>query len=406
MTTQQAVIADEAQYVLPTYRRPNFVLERGEGMTLYDTEGNPYLDWVSGIAVNALGYGDADIAKAAQAALDRGIIHLSNLYHSEPQATLARMLCEISFADKVFFCNSGAEAVEGALKFARRASYSQGQEGKNELVCFSGAFHGRTTGALALTPRKNYQEPFAPLLPGVVVAEFNNIESARAAIGPKTAAVIVEPLQGEGGIHSAEADFLRALRRACDEQGAALIFDEIQCGLGRTGTLWAHEQFAVEPDIMTLAKPLAGGLPMGAILLRDRIAQHIRPGDHGSTFAGGLLVASVAQAVLKRIRQPAFLAQVSEVGRYLGERLAEINHPSIIAQRGMGLLQGLALNRPAAPIVDACYARGQIITSAGAQILRFVPPLIAERAQVNTLIDALNDALIETGTSWQGENDA
>ena len=393
MTEKQQVIADESQYVLQTYKRPPFVLERGAGMTLYDTEGRAYLDWVSGIAVNALGYGDPDITRAAQDALDAGIIHLSNLYHSAPHTAVARLLCENSFADKVFFCNSGAEANEGALKFARRVSYNNEQPEKRELVCFSGGFHGRTTGALAVTPRDSYQAPFRPLLPGVITAEFNDIDSARAAISPQTAAVIVEPLQGEGGIHAADAAFLRALRASCDEHGAALIFDEVQCGLGRTGTLWAYEQYDVEPDIMTLAKPLAGGLPMGAILVRESIAQHIQPGDHGSTFAGGLLVAKVAEAVLERIRQPSFLANVRDVGAYLGERLAEIHHPSIVAQRGVGLLQGLELNGPAAPIVDACYARGHIITSAGTNILRFVPPLIAERAHVDTLIDALIDIL-------------
>lgn len=393
MTEHQQVIADEAQYVLQTYKRPPFVLERGEGMTLYDSEGHAYLDWVSGIAVNALGYGDPDITRAAQEALERGIIHLSNLYHSAPHAAVARLLCENSFADKVFFCNSGAEANEGALKFARRVSHNHKKPEKHELVCFSGGFHGRTTGALALTPRDAYQAPFQPLLPGVKVAEFNDIDSARAAIGPQTAAVIVEPLQGEGGIFPAEAEFLRALREACDEHEAALIFDEIQCGLGRTGALWAYQHYDIEPDIMTLAKPLAGGLPMGAILVRQRIADHIQPGDHGSTFAGGLLVAGVALAVLERIRQPAFLANVREVGDYLGERLAELPHPDIIEQRGIGLLRGLEMKQPAAPLIDAAYERGQIITSAGANILRFVPPLIARRPQVDSLMDALLDVL-------------
>ena len=371
MTEKQQVIATESQYVLQTYKRPSFVLDRGEGMTLYDTEGNAYLDWVSGIAVNALGYGDRDITRAAQTALDSGIIHLSNLYHSEPHTAVARLLCENSFADKVFFCNSGAE----------------------ELVCFSGAFHGRTTGVLALTPRDAYQAPFRPLLPGVTTAEFNDIDSAKATIGPQTAAVIVEPYQGEGGIHPANQEFLEALRAICDEQQAILIFDEIQCGIGRTGTLWAYQQYGVEPDIMTLAKPLAGGLPMGAILVRESIAQHIQPGDHGSTFAGGLLVARVAEAVLERIRQPEFLDSVREVGTYLGERLAEINLPCVVEQRGIGFLQGLELNIPAAPIVDACYDHGQIITTAGTNILRFVPPLIAEHSQVDSLIETLTEVL-------------
>ena len=294
----------------------------------------------------------------------------------------------------MFFCNSGAEANEGAVKFARRVPFNRGQEGKHELVCFSGGFHGRTTGVLALTPREAYQAPFRPLMPGVKTADFNDIDSARAAIGPQTAAVIVEPYQGEGGIHPADPDFLAALRSLCDEHEAFLIFDEIQCGLGRTGALWGYQNYGIEPDIMTLAKPLAGGLPMGAILVRESIASNIQPGDHGSTFAGGLLVARVAEAVLERIRQPDFLAQVRDVGNYLGERLAEINAPCIVEQRGIGFLQGLELNIPAGPFVDACYEQGHIITTAGTNILRFVPPLIAERAHVDSLIESLTETLL------------
>lgn len=389
MVQQHEAIQNEQQYVVQSYVRPNFVLQHGEGITLYDESGNAYQDWVAGIAVNALGYGDAGIARAIQEATQRGVLHVSNLYHSDPHAKLAKSLVASSFADRVFFANSGAEANEGAIKFARRVAYDSGATDKTQIVTFTGGFHGRTMGALAVTPREKYQAPFRPLMGDVAVAEFNDLESAHSAIGERTAAVIVEPIQGEGGVNPATDEFLQGLRQLCDEQGALLIFDEIQCGLGRTGTLWAHEASGVQPDMMTLAKPLAAGLPIGAILVTDAVAAHIHIGDHGTTFAGGLLVTHVAQHVLERVQQPQFLAHVQEVGDYLLERLEEINSPLIVDVRGRGLMAAVELSINVAPIIQAGYNQGLLLVNAGGNVLRFVPPLIVQKADVDTMIDKL-----------------
>lgn len=392
------IIKTEHDYLVQTYSRPDFVLVRGEGMTLYDSEGRAYADWVAGIAVNALGYGHPGIAQAIQAQLSTGMIHISNLYHTEPQAHLARRLAENSFADRVFFTNSGTEANEGAIKFARRVAYSNGQTDKTRIVSFSGAFHGRTMGSLALTPKEKYQQPFRPLLPDVEIGHFNDIDSARALIDDRTAAVFLEPIQGEGGIHLATPEFLRALRELCDQHQALLIFDEVQCGVGRTGDLWAHTATGVEPDIMTLAKPLAGGLPVGAILVRQFVADALHPGDHGSTFAGGPLVTSVANYVLDTIADEAFLKHVREVGEYLMDRLAEVNSPHIVEIRGRGLMVGIEMDVDVAPLVQAALDEGFLLVNAGPNVIRLVPPLIATKAEVDHLVDRLTQLL---GVVWQ-----
>lgn len=388
-TLTDQVFEGEEQYLVQSYKRAPFVLVHGEGMTLYDSEGNAYTDWVAGIAVNALGYGDAGLERALAAQLTHGMIHVSNLYHTAPHVELARLLVAKSFADRVFFCNSGTEANEAAIKFARKVSYEKGCEGKSEIVTFSGAFHGRTMGSLAVTPREKYQKPFAPLMPGAVVAEFNDLESAKAAVGPNTAAVVVEPVQGEGGVNVADAEFLRGLRQLCDENDALLIFDEVQCGVGRTGSLWAHEVSGVQPDIMTLAKPLAGGLPIGAVLMTEAVAGAIHPGDHGSTFAGGLVVTGVAIEVLNRVSQPDFLQHVQEVGDYLIDRLHEINSPLVKEVRGRGLMVAMELTVETAPLIEAGYQRGLLLVNAGPKVLRFIPPLVAEKGHVDALIEHL-----------------
>ncbi|MDQ4075841.1 MAG: acetylornithine transaminase, partial [Chloroflexota bacterium] len=304
------VIDLEQQYLLQSYKRPDFVLERGEGVYLFDTEGNRYLDMVGGIAVNALGYGDPEMLEVMREQVG-SLLHVSNLYHTAPHAELAEKLVTSSFADRVFFCNSGTEAVEGALKFARKwARMSSGNQDKCEIVSFTQAFHGRSMGALATTANAKYREPFGPLIGGVSFAEFNNLESASELINTNTAAVIVEPVQGEGGITPADDNFLTGLRTLCDEYGAALIFDEVQCGMGRTGTLWAYEATGVTPDLMAIAKPLGGGLPIGAILMTQDVANAIMVGEHGSTFAGSPFVTAVAGYVFDRITDPAFLDHV------------------------------------------------------------------------------------------------
>ncbi len=388
------VIQEENSFLVQSYKRPPFVLDHGAGMTLYDTEGKAYQDWVAGIAVNALGYGDAGLTQKLQQAAT-GLIHTSNLYYTEPQADLAAALVAKSFADRVFFSNSGTEANEGAIKFARKAAFDGGNLDKQEIVHFSHAFHGRTMGSLALTPKEKYQKPFGKLMPGAVQAEFNDIESAKAAITDKTAAVFVEPVQGEGGIHAATPEFLRAVRELCDQHNALLIFDEIQCGLGRTGSLWAHEASGVTPDIMTLAKPLAGGLPIGAILTTEAVAAHIQPGDHGTTFGGGPFVTSVSEYVLERVSQPEFLANVAEVGDYLKERLEEINSPLIKEVRGCGLMIGMELTIDVNPVIDEGYVQGLLLVNAGADVIRFVPPLIAQKSDVDMLIERLSGILAD-----------
>lgn len=391
-TLTEELIAQESEYVAQTYKRAPFVLVHGEGVHLFDSEGNVYQDWVAGIAVNALGYQDAELTEAIQSAA-KGLIHVSNLYHTAPQVELAKLLCKNSFADKVFFTNSGTEANEGALKFARKVAYEKGLADKTEIICFNGAFHGRTMGSLALTPRDKYQKPFKPLMPGVVVAEFNDLDSVKAIISEKTAAIIVEPIQGEGGINVATPEFLQGLRALCDQYEVVLIFDEIQCGVGRTGMLWAHEATDVTPDIMTLAKPLAGGLPIGTILMTEAVASAMHPGEHGSTFSGGPLVTGVAKAVLNRVAQPEFLSHVKEVGDYLLESLSEIESPLIKDIRGRGLMVAVELTVETSPIIEAGYEHGLLLINAGANVIRLVPPLIVEKEHVDNLVEKLKTIL-------------
>lgn len=378
----------EQDHVLQTYARAPFVLERGEGCWVYDTDGNAYLDCVAGIAVNALGHAHPALVAALTEQAGK-LWHVSNLYHTAPQAELAEKLCASSFADRVFFCNSGAEANEGAFKCARKWALDTHGPDKHHIVAFSNAFHGRTFGALAATPREKYQAPFRPLLPGVRVAEYNNLASAAEAITDDVCAVIVEPVQGEGGVQPATQEFLQGLRGLCDEHHALLIFDEVQCGLGRTGALWAYQGYDVTPDILTAAKPLAGGLPMGAVLMTQAVADVMHPGDHGSTFAASPLVASVAKVALDTVNQPDFLADVAAKGAYLKERLEEINSPCITEVRGKGLMVGADLTIPANDVIQAGYKQGLLLVNAGPNTLRFVPPLIITRGEIDTLIERL-----------------
>ncbi len=389
----QEVIEQEQEYVLGVYSRPPFVIERGEGSTLFDSEGNAYIDCVSGIAVNALGYNDAGINQAVQEAMITGVLHVSNLYHTAAHAKLAKLLCETSFADKVHFSLTGADANEGAFKFARRYAREQGHDDKFEILSFSNAFHGRLFGSLAATPRPKYQEPFAPLMPGVRIAEFNNLESARAAMDEKVCAIIVEPIQGEGGIYPASRKFLQGLRALADQYDALLIFDEVQCGMGRTGKLWAYEHYEVEPDILTSAKPLAGGLPIGAILMRQKVADAIHKGDHASTFAGGPVTTHVAHHVVSRVSDQAFLAEVRAKGQLLKDRLEEINSPHTVEIRGEGLMIGMELDIDTNPIVAEGYKQGVMLVNAGPNVLRFVPPLVITEEEIAQVTDTVGKIL-------------
>jgi predicted acetylornithine/succinylornithine family transaminase len=357
------------------------VITYGKGAYLYDTEGKRYLDFGAGIAVMALGHADGEWAQAvADQALT--LVHVSNLYHTEPHLELARRLVTNSFADRVFFSNSGAEAIEAALKFARKwARDKTGAASKSGFVAFDGGFHGRTMGALSVTAKARYREAFAPLVPDVTFAPFNDLSGAR------------EPIQGEGGVRPAEVAFLRGLRQLCNENGALLIFDEVQCGLGRTGSLWAHEAYGVAPDIMTLAKPLAGGLPIGATLVTEAVAQVMQPGDHGSTFAAGPLVCRAAQVVFDRINQPDFLATVRAKGSYLIDGLGRLPSDKLIQIRGVGLLVGIEFTESVKPLISAAAGRGLVVINAGENVLRLCPPLTVTREHIDSAIEIIGDCL-------------
>lgn len=383
----------QGEAVLHTYKRAPGEIVRGEGVYLYDAEGKRYLDFVSGIAVNALGYADPGLVAALHAAAD-GLVHTSNLYETGPAARLAEALVAQSFADKVFFCNSGAEANEGAFKFARRWARTVG-EVKHEIVALRGAFHGRLFATLAATDRPAYRLPFRPLAAGISISE-RNLEDLAAALDAETvAALILEPVQGEGGVRVLDGGFIRELRALTKERRIALIFDEIQCGLGRTGTMFAYERLGVEPDILTLAKPIAGGLPMGAILVTDEIAQAIKPGDHGTTFGGGPFVSSVALHVLSRISNPALLASVRENGAWLGRQLEELARRTgrVRAVRGLGYMWGIDIMGSASHVVDAARELGLLTCTAGECTVRLLPPLVTTRDELALGLDILEQVL-------------
>ena len=392
----QEVIGAEARYIVPTYRRPEVVFSHGRGAYLYDDRGKAYLDFTAGIAVTALGHSD-EVWAGAVADQARQLTHVSNLYHTEAHVDLARRLVAHSFADRVSFCNSGAEANEAALKFARKYARTWQQESapyeKTGIVAFTAGFHGRSMGALSVTHKSAYREPFGPLVPGVTFAEYNDLDSAAQAIGRDTCAVIVEPIQGEGGVRPARPEFLAGLRELCDAYQALLIFDEVQCGLGRTGTLWAHEGYGVTPDMMTLAKPLAGGLPIGATLVTEDVAAAMAVGDHGSTFAAGPLVCRAAQVVFDRVSQSQFLAMVSQNGAYLKRLLLALESPGLVEVRGAGLLLGLEFSTPVAGLVAAARERGLLVISAGENVLRLCPPLIISQEQIAAGVEILSQCL-------------
>jgi acetylornithine/N-succinyldiaminopimelate aminotransferase len=372
-TSAAAPAASDA--LLGVYGRVGPLFVAAEGSELIAEDGTRYLDFVAGIAVNALGYNSPVFREAVLRALESGLVHVSNLYRTEPGERLAAELTR-NFAGHAFFCNSGAEANEGAFKFARKWSRKPG------IVAFSGSFHGRLFASLAATDRPDYRRPFEPLLPHVDIVPCGDREAAQRAItAERTGAVIIEPVQGEGGVRPVPAEFLHFLRELCDSTGAALIFDEVQCGLGRTGSLFAAEQSGVVPDIYTLAKPLGGGLPMGAILVSDRIAATLAPGDHATTFGGGPFVATVALEVLKTIADPEFLADVKTKGALLGARLGQIADRSarVREARGRGLMWGLELNDAAATVVAAARERHLLVLTAGPNVIRIVPPLTISR---------------------------
>ncbi len=393
MPRQAAVAATMESPILGTYKRAPVEFVRGSGVYLYDAEGKGYLDFVSGIAVNALGYDDTGLKTAIHAAAE-GLVHTSNLYSTSAGERLAAALVAKSFADKVFFCNSGAEANEGAFKFARRWARNLG-DAKHEIIALRGAFHGRLFGTLAATDRPGYRLPFRPLTPGISIFERDLHELDAALSEDTVAALIVEPVQGEGGVRVLDHGFLRELRAMTKARHIALILDEIQCGLGRTGTLFAHEQAGIVPDMVTLAKPIAGGLPMGAVLMTNEIASVIKAGDHGTTFGGGPFVATVALHVLDRLSDPALLEHVREVGAWFGKQLNEIAHrTSRVRQvRGVGLMWGIDVMGTAAHVVSEALGRGLLICSAGDYTVRMLPPLVATQDELLRGLQILEEVL-------------
>src|SRR5688500_16301124 len=367
--------------ILGTYMRAPMQLVRAKGVELIDTNGLSYLDSASGIAVNALGYGDSGMREVIEEVTGTGLIHVSNLYRTEAGERLAKFLVDKTFASSVFFCNSGAEANEGAFKFARRWGRAVGSDGKTGIVALRGGFHGRLFASLAATDRPSYRAPFRPLAGGVTICERDPVELDIALDSESVAALIVEPVQGEGGVRVIEPDLLRQIRKLTEERGIALIFDEIQCGLGRLGTFMAYERVGVTPDMVTLAKPLAGGLPMGAVLMTKQIADTVKPGDHGTTFGGGPLVAAVADHVVRRLADPGLLSAVWSNGDWIGERLSGIGRRSgkVRGVRGMGYMWGVDVVEPAASVVTRGWDAGLLIITAGDHTLRILPPLIAQR---------------------------
>ncbi|KAG0516767.1 hypothetical protein BDA96_09G031600 [Sorghum bicolor] len=390
---------DEARYLVGTYKRSRVVFEYGRGCKLYDVDGREYLDMSAGIAVTALGHADPDVC-ATIAEQSGKIVHVSNVFYTTPQVELAKRLVEVSFADRAFFASTGTEANEAAIKFSRkfqRVAHPDSDDPPMEFLAFSSSFHGRTMGAVALTSKSQYREPFAPVMPGVTFVDYGDLEAAKKFIqSGRVAAVFVEPVQGEGGIHSATQEFLQGLREACDEAGALLVFDEVQCGFGRTGYLWAHEAYGVEPDIMTLAKPLANGIPIGVVLVKEKVAAAINYGDHGTTFGGGPLACQTAITVFDKIMKPGFLAEVSKKGENFKQLLRTklSGNPHVKEVRGVGLLVGIELDVPAGPLVDACLDAGVIVLTAGkGNVVRLVPPLIISEKELEHAADVIRDCL-------------
>lgn len=383
------------QVLMHTYARYQVVLDHGEGVYLYETDGTKYLDFSAGIAVFALGYGDKKYNEAVKAQVDK-LLHTSNYYYNEPTTFAAEKIVKASGMDRVFFTNSGTEAVEGAIKLARKYYYKKHGVADSEIIAMEHSFHGRSMGALSVTGTLKYRAAFEPLIGGAVFAEYNNLESVKSKITDKTAAIIMETVQGEGGIYPAEKEFIQGVRKLCDEKGILLILDEIQCGMGRTGTMYAYQQYGVKPDIMTTAKALGCGVPVGAFAATDEVAAAYEPGDHGTTYGGNPFVTHAVSTVFDRFEELNLLANVKEVGAYLYEQLdalAARHTDKIVAHRGIGLMQGLEFKEPVKDIVTRAMKAGLILISAGTNIIRFVPPLVITKENVDEMIAILEKSL-------------
>ena len=392
---KQEYIDSAEQELLHTYNRFSLVLDHGEGVYLYDTDGKQYLDFAAGIAVCALGYGNKDYNDALKEQVDK-LLHTSNLYYNVPTIEAARKALAASTMDLVFFTNSGTEAIEGAIKAAKKYAFTRDGHAGHEIIAMNHSFHGRSIGALSVTGNAHYQEPFEPLMPGVKFADFNNLDSVKAQITDKTCAIIMETVQGEGGIYPAEKEFLEGVRALCDEKDILLILDEIQCGMGRTGAMFAWQNYGVKPDIMTCAKALGCGVPVGAFFMTQKVAdKSLAPGDHGTTYGGNPFVGAAVSTVFDLFEKQKILDNVHEVAPYLEEKLDALvaKYDFLTARRGMGLMQGLVCKLPVGQVSARALEQGLIIITAGADVIRMVPPLVIEKKHVDEMTQKLEKAL-------------
>ena len=380
--------------LIHVYNRFPVVLDHGKGMYLYDTEGKEYLDFAAGIAVCGLGYGNEELNNALKAQIDK-LCHTSNLYYHESCGEAAKELNRVSGMDRVFFTNSGTEANEGALKAARKYAYTK-KSGRYEFIAMENSFHGRSFGAVSVTGHDSYREPFEPVLPGVKFAKFNDLDSVKALVSDKTCAIILEPLQGEGGINLATREFMEGVRKICDDNDILMICDEVQCGMARTGTMFAWQGFGVKPDIITMAKAIGNGIPVGAFAMTERVAEYsLQPGDHGATYGGNPLACTAVKKVIEIFEREDIVGHVNRVAPYLTKRLDElVNKMDCVAERrGKGLMQGLALSKPAGEVISRAVAEGLLVIQAEGNVLRFLPPLIVEEKHIDEMIGKLKKAL-------------
>ena len=394
MMTEKEYMDLGEQYFIHTYNRFPVVIEKGEDVYVYDVTGKKYLDFAAGIAVSALGYSNDVYKEALKQQVDK-ILHTSNLYYNVPSIEAAEKLVKKAGLKKAFFTNSGAEAIEGALKMAKRYAYDKNGADEYEIIAMKHSFHGRTMGALALTGNAHYQEPFGPMIPGIKYAEFNNLDSVKALVSEKTCAIILEPVQGEGGIYPAEKEFMEGIRNICDEKDILMICDEIQCGMGRTGKMFAFEHYNVVPDIITCAKALGCGVPVGAFVAGEKCCDSLVPGDHGTTYGGNPLATAAVSKVFDLFEENNILAHVSQISGYFEEQLERLveDFDNVLERRGKGLMQGLVLSSPVADVVNGAMEKGLLVISAGNNVLRMVPPLIITREHVDEMIEILRTVL-------------
>ena len=388
------IINEAEQVLMHTYSRYQLILDKGDGVYLYDTDGKKYLDFAAGIAVFALGYNNKEYNDALKAQIDK-LLHTSNYYYNVPTLNAAKKLAKASGMDRVFFTNSGTEAIEGAVKLARKYYFNKHGKADSEIIAMNHSFHGRSMGALSVTGNPKYREAFEPLIGGTVFAEYNNYEDVASKVTEKTAAILMETLQGEGGLYPADPEFLKKIRALCDEKGILLILDEIQCGMGRCGAMYCYQKYGVEPDIMTTAKALGCGVPVGAFAAKEEVAAAFVPGDHGTTYGGNPFATAAVSKVFDLFESENVLENVNEVGAYLAERLEEFKaeHDCVKDHRGFGLMQGLEFTVPVKDIILRAMDKGLIIIAAGANVIRFLPPLVITKAHVDEMIAILSECL-------------